>query len=206
MKDVQEIMLEIDSITKKQIAIDLSEEEKKELASLIGAESNVVLQGAVADPCCSTISPTATCPPCILGTFCTLITVPHDFTPIPGQVHAGVSPLGSFTINPAAGTCTATLTNGCTIILNRATVNGTAKVLASAGFTDANGNCAFVCGSDLVCFVNADIVCCTVIDPTAPLRFTVGQLASELVTSIPAASGCAAVDIYRVTGTVTPTC
>lgn len=207
MKDIQEIMTEIDNVTNKQLAVDLSENEKKELAGLIEANPGVelqqnVLQQSSSDPCCDPTIPPTTCPPCTPGTFCCLIEAPADFTIIPGQLHAGVSPSTSFDVIQSADKCTATLLNGCTVLLNSAKVTGNARVFASIGFKDTSGNCAFLCCSDSICFCNSDIVCCGTIDPTS-IKFLVSELSSRNLGSI--GTNCPK-NVYEITGKVTPTC
>ncbi|OBR94102.1 hypothetical protein CLRAG_16420 [Clostridium ragsdalei P11] len=205
MKDVQEIMMEIDNITKGQLAVDLSEDEKKELVGLIESGSGEVLQQSVSDPCCNCdpTTPPTPCPSCTAGTFCCLISVPTDFTFIPGHVHAGVSKRTEFTVTQGSGKCTATLTNGCTIALNRAKVTGSVKVFASLGFKDPSGNCAFLCCTDVVCFCNSDVVCCGTIDPNT-IKFLVSGLSYNNLGTV--GSSCPKVNIYEVTGKITPTC
>lgn len=202
MKDIQEIMMEIDNITKKQLAVDLSDDEKKELAGLIQTSPDVVLQQDSSDPCCNPTTPPTTCPPCTPGTFCCLIQVPTDFTFINGQLHAGVSSGSNFTVIPSADRCQATLANGCTVLLNRAKVTGTVKVFASLGFKDTSENCAFLCCSDCICFCNSDVVCCGTIDP-ASVKFLVSDLSYRNLG--PIGSNCVT-NVFEITGKVTPTC
>lgn len=202
MKDIQEIMTEIDNITNKQVAVDLSDDEKKELAGLIEGNSDVALTQSATDPCCDPTIPPTICPPCTPGTFCCLIEAPTDFTIISGQLHAGVSPSPNFTVIPSTAQCQATLLNGCTVLLNSAKVTGTAKVFASIGFKDKSGNCAFLCCSDCICFCNSDVVCCGTIDPTS-IKFLVSELSSRNLGSI--GTNCPK-NVYEITGKVTPTC
>ncbi|ADK14945.1 MULTISPECIES: hypothetical protein [Clostridium] len=200
MKDIQKIVMEVDNITKNQLAVDLSEDEKKELEGLIESGSGETLQQSVPYTCCNCDS--AIPPSCTPGTFSCLISVPTDFTFVPGDLHAGVSQHTNFTVTQVSGKCTATLSNGCTIALNSAKVTGSVKVFASLGFKDPSGNCAFLCCTDVVCFCNSDVVCYGTIDPNA-IKFLVSDLSYQNLGTT--RSSYPKINIYEVTGKITPT-
>lgn len=206
MKDIKDIMVEMDNMAKNQIAVDLSEEEKEELKSLINADFSAVKQSVSQEclPFCATPTPPPTqCPTCSPQSFCCVVTVPGDFTVDTGEVHAAVSPK-NFTVIPGSqGTCTVTLGNGCTILLNSAKVSGCAEVFASLGVKDAQGNCTFICCSDCVCFCDQNVVCCGTIT-AAGIKFVVSNLEATQISAASAAT-CDQ-SIWRLTGTITLTC
>lgn len=194
----------MENIAANQIAVDLSEEEKEELKSLINAEFSAPLSNTSSSSlsfCATTPTPTP-CPNCEPQGFCCVVTVPQGFTVDTNEVHAAVSPKNFAVVPGSQGTCTVTLGNGCTILLNNAKVNGCAEVLASLGVKDAQGNCTFVCCSDCVCFCDQNVICCGTINSNG-IKFVVSNLqANPIRTNDPTCNK----SLFTLTGTITLTC
>lgn len=199
MKDIKEIMIEMEEIAANQVAVDLSEEEKEELKNLINSEFTAPLQSTSSN-CCPT--PPPACPTCDPQGFCCIVTVPDGFTVDTSEVHAAVSPKDFSVVSGSEGACTVTLGNGCTLLLKKAKVNGCAQVFASLCVKDAQGNCTFVCCSDCVCFCDQNVICCGPITANG-IKFTVSNLqATPITTNDPTCNK----SLYTLTGTITLTC
>lgn len=65
MKDIKDIMKEMDKLAQKQVAVELSEEEKNELMSLLGSTDR---NHGTIEPCCNVVP------------FCCTVDVPKGFT------------------------------------------------------------------------------------------------------------------------------
>ncbi|MTK13373.1 MAG: hypothetical protein F8N39_15195 [Clostridiaceae bacterium] len=205
MRDIQEIMKEMENLTQNQIAVSLSESEKAELLNSINADiSSPSLNSPVGDFCATPI-PTVTPPTCIPDnacgsqSFCCMIVVPSGLTVNPDQAHAAVV-TKDLTVIPN-GQCTTKIGN-CTIILNKATINGCAEVFVSLGVKDRCGNCTFLCCTDFICLCEKDIICCT-LPSSNTVKFIIGPLTATKVTTT---GGCEGQQVWKVTGSVSFTC
>lgn len=207
MKDIREIMMEMDNLTKDQLAIDLTEEEKEELISLINTDDISTNNSADTLGC----KPDPTFPPTCMPTgacgsqaFCCIVTFPKDLTVIrPLQINTAIVP-SNLTVTPN-GTCTANI-GGCTIILNKAKISACAKIFVSLGVKDTSGNSSFVCCSDCVFLCSKDVICCGTPNVNN-IKFMVSNpTAVQLTTGCTGAPGNNQKQIWQITGNLTFTC
>ncbi|WML35831.1 hypothetical protein [Clostridium sp. OS1-26] len=205
MKEIQEIITNMENISKEQVATDLSKEEKEELINLINVSNFTPLQNDSSVPFCTptpTPTPIPTCSPdnaCTPQPFCCAVAFSNDLNVDPNEIHAAVVPK-NVSIE-SDGQCTTRIGN-CTITLIKGTINGCAEVFVSLGVKDRCGNCSFVCCTDFICLFQQDIICCVL--PTDPnkIKFIVNDLMATRI-----ATACdESQQVWQISGTITFTC
>jgi hypothetical protein len=204
VKEIKEIITNIENISREQVATDLSKEEKEELMNLINVSkvNSSENNDSISFSTTPTPTPIPTCIPdnaCKAEPFCCVVAFSSELTvPTPKEIHAAVVPKDLSIVS--TGQCITKIGN-CTITLNKGEINGCAGVLVSLGVEDSCGNQSFICCKDFVCLCQKDIICCVLPDEDK-IKFIVGDLDAKFLTS--ACSG--EQQVWQITGTITFTC
>lgn len=198
MKDIREIMMEMDNITKEQLAADLSDNEKQELINLINTTAVDVTADCIQPTPTPTIPPCPTTDLCTSQNFCCVVSFPKSLTALQNEVFAAVVSK-DVKVDPD-GRCAVDVGN-CSITLDKAKISGSAQIIISLGVRDRCGNTSFVSCSDFVCLCNKNIICCGLPDP-AKIKFNISKLCAQ-----PLADACNGnTQVWQISGTISFTC
>lgn len=202
MREIQDILKEMDMISKEQMAITSEEEEElKFLLRNSSAQQNT--------DCCPTVSPTVL--PCTPAPTCTEALACFDFI-VPGGLDLAPNAenciKGLFVdVNCSSLTapieCLASINgSNCQIPVFVAGLTGCIQVIANIPVTDESGNCGFICASTTVCLNDLQVVCTRGDITIDDIRFTLQNANLRRIGN----GGCNGNRVFNLTADVVATC